>query len=96
VDPLAPEHVAPLVCYLAGPADGINGEVFVVHGGVTAVLEPPKLRTVFLAADHGSADGMWTLDSVAAALGPAFSGSGEGAGFACEATLPLAGETFGE
>ncbi len=96
VDPLAPEHVAPLVSYLAGPSsDGINGEVFVVHGGVAAVLEPPQLRTVFLAAEHGSADGMWTLDSIAAALGPAFGGPGEQAGFASEVTLPLAGETIG-
>ncbi len=35
IDPLAPEHVAPLVTYLASPsAAAINGEVFVVHGGV--------------------------------------------------------------
>lgn len=96
VDPLAPQHVAPLVSYLASPAGGrINGEVFVVHGGVAAVLEPPKLRTVFRAAEHGSPDGMWTFDSVAAALGPAFDGTGENAGFACEATLPLATETIG-
>ena len=40
VDPLAPEHVAPLVVYLASPAaETINGEVFVVHGGVAAVME---------------------------------------------------------
>ncbi len=93
VDPLAPEHVAPLVTYLASPAaERINGEVFVVHGGVAAVLAPPALRTVFLASEHGSPDGMWTLDSVAAALGPAFDQS---AGFACAATLPLASETIG-
>lgn len=73
VDPLAPEHVAPLVVYLASPAAaGINGEVFVVHGGVAAVMEPPRIRATFLAADHGSADGMWTLDSVRRALTPAF------------------------
>ncbi len=96
VDPLAPEHVAPLVSYLAGPgAHAINGEVFVVHGGVAAVLEPPKLRAVFQAGEHGSDDGMWTLDSIASALGPAFSGDGDGAGFACEATLPLASKTIG-
>ena len=71
VDPLAPEHVAPLVVYLASPAAaGINGEVFVVHGGVAAVLEPPRIRATFLAADHGSADGMWTLESVHRALSP--------------------------
>jgi len=96
VDPLAPEHVAPLVSYLASPpAAGINGEVFVVHGGVAAVLEPPRLRAVFRAAEHGSPDGMWNFDSVAEALGPAFDGPGDGAGFACEATLPLADQTIG-
>lgn len=96
VDPLAPEHVAPLVSYLASPAAaGINGEVFVVHGGIAAVLEPPKLRTVFRAAEHGSPDGMWSHDSIAAALAPAFDGAGEAAGFACEATLPLADQTIG-
>ena len=93
VDPLAPEHVAPLVTFLAGPAAaGINGEVFVVHGGVAAVMDPPKVRSVFRA---GSADGMWTLDSVASALGPAFTGEGNAAGFACEDTLSLADQTIG-
>jgi len=96
VDPLAPEHVAPLVAYLASPAAAdINGEVFVVHGGVAAVLEPPRLRAVFRAAEHGSPDGMWSNDSIAAALGPAFEGTGDSAGFACEATLPLANQTIG-
>jgi NAD(P)-dependent dehydrogenase (short-subunit alcohol dehydrogenase family) len=90
-DPLAPEHVAPLVSYLASPAaDQINGEVFVVHGGVAAVMEAPKLRTVFRAAEHGSATGMWTPDSVAAAL-TGFTGPG----FASEASLVLADETIG-
>src|SRR5262249_51726605 len=70
-DPLDPRHVAPLVVYLAGPAAaGINGEVFVVHGGVAAVMRPPSIREVFLAAEHGSADGMWTLESVRRAPGP--------------------------
>jgi len=93
VDPLAPEYVAPLVTYLAGPAAaGINGEVFVVHGGVAAVMDPPRVRTVFRA---DSADSMWTLDSVAAALGPAFTGDGNAAGFACEDTLSLADQTIG-
>jgi 3-oxoacyl-[acyl-carrier protein] reductase len=100
VDPLAAEHVAPLVTYLASPgAAGISGEVFVVHGGVAAVLDPPRMRTVFRAADHGSTDGMWTPDSIAAALGPAFAGPGAvpsgSAGFACEDTLSLATETIG-
>jgi len=92
VDPLAPEHVAPLVTYLAGPsAAAINGEVFVVHGGVAAVMDPPRVRTVFRAAGSG----MWTLDSVADAIGPAFGGDGCRAGFACEDTLSLASQTIG-
>ncbi len=87
-DPLAPEHVAPLVSYLASPAaDQINGEVFVVHGGIAAVMEAPKLRAVFHA---DSATGMWTPESVAAAL-DGFTGPG----FASEASLVLADETIG-
>jgi NAD(P)-dependent dehydrogenase (short-subunit alcohol dehydrogenase family) len=95
-DPLDPAHVAPLVTYLAGPAAaGITGEVFVVHGGVAAVMEPPRVRTVFLAHEHGSADGMWTLDAVASALAPLSANDPPTAGFACEDTLPLAAETIG-
>jgi NAD(P)-dependent dehydrogenase (short-subunit alcohol dehydrogenase family) len=98
-DPMAPEHVAPLVTYLASPAAaGINGEVFVVHGGVAAVMAPPRIRATFQAAEHGSADGMWTLDAVRAALSPAFGASpedGPAPGFACEDTTALASETIG-
>jgi len=75
-----------------------SGEVFVVHGGVAAVMEPPRVRSVFRAS--GTPDGMWTLDSVAAALGPAFGGGAFGdrapsVGFLCEDTLELATETIG-
>ena len=92
VDPLAPEHVAPLVVYLASPAaEAINGEVFVVHGGVAAVMEPPRIRATFRASDSGSADGMWTLESV----GQALAGWSSGTGFMCEDTLALATETIG-
>jgi NAD(P)-dependent dehydrogenase (short-subunit alcohol dehydrogenase family) len=91
-DPLAPEHVAPLVAYLAGPeAEAINGEVFVVHGGVAAVLEPPRIRAVFRAS---SPDGMWTPEAVAEALGPAL-GTTLGPGFGCQDTNALASETIG-
>jgi hypothetical protein len=80
--------------------------VFVVHGGVAAVMEPPRIRATFLAADHGSADGMWTLESVHQALGPVYAGAPAGpaagttagpppAGFACEDTVALAAETIG-
>jgi len=99
VDPMAPEHVAPLVTYLSSPAAGaINGEVFVVHGGVAAVMEPPRIRATFLAAEHGSADGMWSLEAMHDALGPVFGAAGPdgpAAGFACEDTIALASETIG-
>jgi NAD(P)-dependent dehydrogenase (short-subunit alcohol dehydrogenase family) len=96
VDPLAPQHVAPLVVYLASPASaGITGEVFVVHGGVAAVMEPPRVRTIFLAHEHGSADGMWSLDAIASALAPMSASDPPSAGFACQDTLALAAETVG-
>jgi NAD(P)-dependent dehydrogenase (short-subunit alcohol dehydrogenase family) len=96
VDPLAPEHVAPLVVYLSSPAAaGITGEVFVVHGGVAAVMEPPRIRTVFLAHEHGSADGMWSLESVASALAPMAASGAPSPGFASEDSLTLASETIG-
>lgn len=89
-DPLDPAYVAPLVTYLAGPAAAsISGEVFVVHGGVAAVMAPPSVRQTFRAGEHGSPDGMWTLDSVAAALAGFVTGP-SGAGFACDDTLALA------
>jgi len=93
VDPLAPEHVAPLVVYLASPAaETINGEVFVVHGGVAAVMDPPTIRAAFHA---DTPDGMWTLQAVHAALSPAFGDGAPSAGFLCEDTLTLATQTIG-
>lgn len=47
-DPLSPEHVAPLVAYLASPAaDAISGQVFVVHGGMVALLSAPAVEQRF-------------------------------------------------
>ena len=93
-DPLAPEHVTPLVTYLASPAaERINGEVFVVHGGVAAVLNPPSIRAVFRA---DTPDGMWTLPAVHDALAGEFAGSSpDSPGFACTETMSLASETIG-
>ncbi|GAA0603105.1 3-oxoacyl-ACP reductase [Streptomyces crystallinus] len=51
LDPLAPEHVAPLVGYLASPAAArVNGQLLVVHGGMVAVVERPKVAAKFDAA----------------------------------------------
>ncbi len=94
-DPLGAEYVAPLVTYLASPAAAnINGEVFVVHGGVAAVMAAPTVAATFHANEHGSPDGMWTLDAIADALS-GFETGPSGAGFLCEDTLALATETIG-
>ena len=91
-DPMAPERVAPLVTYLAGPAgDRITGEVFVVHGDVVAVLGPPTVRAAFHATGA-----QWTVDELDATLGKVFTADPPQFGFVCEETLPLAAATFGE
>jgi 3-oxoacyl-[acyl-carrier protein] reductase len=95
-DPLNAEHVAPLVTYLASPAAAnINGELFLVHGGVAAVIAPPTVSATFLAKEHGSPDGMWTLDAIASALAGFTTTNPEGAGFFCGETLAMASETIG-
>ncbi|MDG4865930.1 3-oxoacyl-ACP reductase, partial [Streptomyces sp. T-3] len=48
LDPLAPEHVSPLVGYLASPAaQKVNGQLLVVHGGMVAIVERPKVAAKF-------------------------------------------------
>jgi len=56
---LAPEFVAPMVCYLASDdAWNVNGQVFLVYGGTVALLSPPlPSSTIFK-------KGMWTLDEL--------------------------------
>jgi NAD(P)-dependent dehydrogenase (short-subunit alcohol dehydrogenase family) len=48
LDPLAPDHVATFVTYLASPeADPISGRVFVVYGGMIALLAAPEVERRF-------------------------------------------------
>jgi 3-oxoacyl-[acyl-carrier protein] reductase len=66
VDPLSPEHVAPLVAYLASPAaEKISGQVFVVYGGMVALLAPPTVEARF-------DDPQWTPQSLDTALSAYF------------------------
>jgi NAD(P)-dependent dehydrogenase (short-subunit alcohol dehydrogenase family) len=47
-DPLSVEHVAPLVAYLASPAAAaISGQVFVVYGGMVALMAAPSVEQRF-------------------------------------------------
>ncbi|MDT7728959.1 MAG: hypothetical protein QOI21_5535 [Actinomycetota bacterium] len=51
-DPLSVDHVAPFVVFLASPAaETINGQVFVVHGGMVALLRPPSVEHEFTTDD---------------------------------------------
>ncbi|MCZ4100827.1 3-oxoacyl-ACP reductase [Streptomyces sp. SID13666] len=65
LDPLAPEHVSPLVGYLASPAAArANGQLFVVHGGMVAVIDRPRVAAKFDTAkdvfSHDELDGLLT------------------------------------
>ncbi|MEW1550698.1 3-oxoacyl-ACP reductase [Streptomyces tsukubensis] len=84
-DPLAPEHVAPLVGYLAAPAAaGVNGQVFVVHGGLVAVLERPRVAARF---DTGKE--CFSHDELDALLTPYFAARPAGETFAATEVLGL-------
>ncbi|MFJ6663904.1 MULTISPECIES: 3-oxoacyl-ACP reductase [unclassified Streptomyces] len=66
LDPLAPEHVAPLVGYLAAPAAArVNGQLLVVHGGMVAIVERPRVRERF-----DSKQETFTYDELDALLTP--------------------------
>ena len=57
-DPLGVDHITPLVTYLASPAaERINGQVFFAHGGMVAVLAPPRVAARFDASGAGWDDG---------------------------------------
>ncbi|KQY64149.1 MULTISPECIES: 3-oxoacyl-ACP reductase [unclassified Nocardioides] len=85
VDPYSPEHVAPLVAYLASPdADAINGQMFVVYGGMVALLAPPVVEQRFDAS--GST---WDLDDLSKQLGGYFSDRDPSLSFSADSVMKL-------
>ncbi|NEC86733.1 3-oxoacyl-ACP reductase [Streptomyces sp. SID12501] len=85
LDPLAPEHVAPLVGYLASPAAGhVNGQLLVVHGGMVAVVERPRV-----AAKFDSKQDTFTYDELDALLTPHYAERPAGETFAAAEVLGL-------
>jgi 3-oxoacyl-[acyl-carrier protein] reductase len=84
-DPLSPEHVAPFVAYLASPAaERISGQVFVVYGGMVALMAAPAVAQRFDAPG-----GTWTPDEIDRAVGGFFAYRDRGETFGSSAVLEL-------
>ena len=85
IDPYSPDHVAPLVAYLASPAaDSISGQVFVVYGAMVALLAPPTVEQRFDAS--GSA---WDLDDLDKQLGGYFADRDPSLSFSADSVMKL-------
>ncbi|GGU77620.1 3-oxoacyl-ACP reductase [Streptomyces filipinensis] len=85
LDPLAPEHVAPLVGYLAAPAAArVNGQLLVVHGGMVAIVERPRVQAKF-----DSKQETFTYDELDALLTPHYADRPAGETFAAAEVLGL-------
>ncbi|MCW2784330.1 MAG: fabG [Marmoricola sp.] len=85
IDPYSAEHVAPLVAYLASPAAvNITGQLFVVYGGMVALVAAPVVEQRFDTA--GDAFDLAELDST---LGSYFADRDPSIGFAADSIMQL-------
>lgn len=85
IDPLSAEHVAPLVAYLASPAaEQITGQVFVVYGGMVALLAAPVVEQRFDAPGA-----TWDLADLDKQVGSYFSDRDPARGFAADSVMAI-------
>lgn len=85
VDPYSPEHVAPVVAYLASPAaERITGQVFVVYGGMVALVAAPVVEERF-----DKAGDRWTAADLEQQLGGYFADRDPSVGFAADSIMRL-------
>jgi 3-oxoacyl-[acyl-carrier protein] reductase len=87
-DPLSVEHVVPFVAYLASPAAAsINGQVFVVYGGMVALMAAPAVERRF-----DSAAPKWTAAELDGTVGTYFADRDPARTFASTEVLGLSVE----
>ena len=85
VDPYSPGHVAPVVAYLASrAAAAITGQVFVVYGGMVALVAPPTVEQRF-----DKSGTLWTLEDLDKQLGGWFEDRDPALGFAADSIMRL-------